>query len=356
MKVMEMVKRKTKKGGKWWRTKIVKIKRKKKAEPAMWVEIICGLVIYRLFRRVFYDDHHHDVLTSDSIALFSIATRLEKLYGGKVHVGLRIPDADSRSRQNIDMVLVTKGEAVVICVQNCSGIVSINADGSWVSTGGNSHKTEQYPDPVAEAKRQVSILESYLEQRGATLPKGYLSCRVICPNPNFRAIHSDYFPSEVVTYEQWEQLKPEPKSMFSGWIKDAFRGGKKEMQEPTHKKLNFILTTAPTWDRLELKGNKYLLGEFMEFKGKQDDTQLLRNVKRSKVSRLIIQKTSMFGLAHSKLQVLYSPWDYRNEGASASEWKGATVRSSTEVLFQPQNSTKVCKFKLSSIISMSLSA
>ncbi|KAF5930770.1 hypothetical protein HYC85_031643 [Camellia sinensis] len=322
MKVMEMVKRKTKKGGKWWRTKIVKIKRKKKAEPAMWVEIICGLVIYRLFRRVFYDDHHHDVLTSDSIALFSIATR----------------------------------EAVVICVQNCSGIVSINADGSWVSTGGNSHKTEQYPDPVAEAKRQVSILESYLEQRGATLPKGYLSCRVICPNPNFRAIHSDYFPSEVVTYEQWEQLKPEPKSMFSGWIKDAFRGGKKEMQEPTHKKLNFILTTAPTWDRLELKGNKYLLGEFMEFKGKQDDTQLLRNVKRSKVSRLIIQKTSMFGLAHSKLQVLYSPWDYRNEGASASEWKEATVRSSTEVLFQPQNLTKVCKFKLSSIVSMSLSA
>lgn len=60
--------------------------------------------------------------------------------------------------------------------------------------------------------------------------------------------------------------------------------------------------------------------------------------------------------AHSKLQVLYSPRDYRSEGASGSEWKEVTVRSSTEALFQPQNSTKVRKYKLSSIISMSLSA
>ncbi|XWS65040.1 hypothetical protein CRYUN_Cryun05aG0056600 [Craigia yunnanensis] len=107
---------------------------------------------------------------------------------------------------------------------------------------------------------------------------------------------------------------------------------------------------------LEVKGNKYVLREFLEFKAKQDDTLALRNIKRSKVSRLIIQKTSMFGLAHSKLQVFYSSQDYRSEGASASEWKEVNVGSSTEVVSQPQNSTKVCKFKLSSITSMSLSA
>lgn len=60
--------------------------------------------------------------------------------------------------------------------------------------------------------------------------------------------------------------------------------------------------------------------------------------------------------AHSKLQVLYSPRDYRNDGASASDWNEATVRSSTEVVFQLQESTKVRKFKLSSISSMFLSA
>lgn len=43
---------------------------------------------------------------------------------------------------------------------------------------------------VAEVKRQVAILESYLEQRGAPLPEGYLSYKVVCPNPNFRCASS----------------------------------------------------------------------------------------------------------------------------------------------------------------------
>jgi len=322
----------------------------------MWVEIFCGLIIYKLFKCFFYDDDVLDLESSDFTALISVADRLEKLYGGKVYVGLRIPDADTGSRQNIDMVLVNKGEAVVISVKNISGFVSVNSDGSWVCEGGSKHKAERFPDPVAETKKQASILELYLEQRGVALPEGYFSCKVVLPNPKFCTIQSSSFSSEVITYDQWVQLKPEPKSMFSGWIKGAFCGGKKEMQESIHQKLNFTLSTAPMWDRLELKGNKYVLGEFLDFKGKQEDINALKNIRRSKVSRLIIQKTSMFGLAHSKLQVLYSPRDYRSEGASGSEWKEVTVRSSTEVLFQPDNSTKVRKFKLSSVVSLTLSA
>lgn len=322
----------------------------------MWVEIICGLIIYRLVRCIFYGDDVLDVETSDADAIFSVANRLEKLYDGKVYVGLNIPDADTGSRQNIDIVLVTKAEAAVISVKNLSGFVSINEDGSWTCEGGSGHRAEHHPDPVAEAKKQALVLESYLEQRGVALPEGYFSYKVVIPNPKFRSIYNN-FPPEVITYDQWVQLKPEPKSMFSGWIKGAFRGGKKEMLESFQQQLNFILSTAPMWDRLEIKANKYVLGEFLEFKGKQEDILALRNIKRSKVSRLVVQKTSMFGLAPSKLEVLYSPRDYRSEGASASEWKEITdVRSSTEVIFQPRNSTKVRKYKLSSITSMSLSA
>ncbi|GLT72765.1 hypothetical protein SLA2020_446690 [Shorea laevis] len=320
----------------------------------MWVEIICGLIVYRLFRLFYYGDDVVEVETSDSNALFSVANRLGKLFVGKVYVGLRIPDADTGTRQNIDIVLVTKGEAVVMSVKNLSGFLSVNADGSWVCEG--KHKTERLPDPVVEAKKQASILESYLEQRGVALPEGHFSCKVVLPNPKLRTIPSGKFSSEVITYDQWVQMKPEPKSMISGWIKGAFRGGKKEMQESIHQKLDFILSTAPIWDRLELKANKYVLGEFMEFKGKQEDINALKHIRRSKVSRMTIQKTSMFGFGPSTLQVLYSPRDYRSEGASASEWKEVTVRSSTEVLFQPQDSSKVSKFKLSSIVSLSLSA
>lgn len=49
-----------------------------------------------------------------------------------------------------------------------------------------------------------------------------------------------------------------------------------------------------TVNRLELKGDKIVLGEFLNFKGKQEDMQALVNVRRSKVGQLTIQKSSLF--------------------------------------------------------------
>ncbi|GMH29523.1 hypothetical protein Nepgr_031366 [Nepenthes gracilis] len=292
----------------------------------MWIALLCGLVVYKFLRLFFSDDDLPEVETSDSDAIFAVASRIEKIYGGKAYVGLRIPDADSGSRQNIDVVLVTKREAVVISVKNFSGFVAVKSDGSWVCMSDHKHKEEHHLDPVADARRQL------------------------------RTLNSDYFPPEVIPYEQWVQLKPDSISTLSGWIKGAFCTGKKEMQESIQKPLHFVLSTAPMCDRLELKGNRYLLGEFLEFKGKHEDVQALQFIKRSKVDRLIVQKMSMFGLAPKKLQVLYSPRDYRTEGGSASEWKEVTVRSSTEFLFQPRDSKKVSKIKLSSVTSVTLSA
>lgn len=323
----------------------------------MWFELIIGIIIFQVLKRFFSSGDDLDVGTYNDNALFSVAERLGKLYGGKVYVGLRIPDGDSGSPKNVDIVLVTHREAVIISVKNISGFVSIDKDGNWVCINVDKHKEEHFPDPVAETKQLVPILESYLEQRGLALPEGYFSCKVICSNPNFRTIHGDSFPPEVLTYDQWIQLKPVKKSLLSGFVEGAFQTTKKETQESTnHENLNSILSRAPMWDRLELKSNKCLLGDFVEFKGDKDDVFELRNIKRSKVSRMTIQKTSMFGLAHSKLQVLYSPRDYQEEGGSEFQWNEVCVRSSTEVVFQPRGSNKVSKYKLSSVISMSLSA
>lgn len=321
--------------------------------------MICGVIIYLLLKLFFYeDDTLLDLASSHSSALFTVAKRLEKLYhGSKVYIGLQIPDADSASRQNIDLVLVTKEGAMVVSVKNISGFVTTDKDGNWVCTDGKHHKTDVIPNPIPEAKRLVSILEEYLEQREVALPEGYLSFKVICPNPNFRSIGSDSFPPELITYDQWKQLKPGHRSLYSGWIKDVLHGGKDKTHASFYEKLISVLSTAPISDRLELKGNKYVLGEFIEFKGKEEDLQSLRKIRRSKISQLSVQKISMFGLAHSTVQVLYAPRDYRVEGSSkASHWEEMTVRSSTEVVFQPQNSTKPHKYKLSSVISMSLSA
>lgn len=45
---------------------------------------------------------------------------------------------------------------------------------------------------VAEAKKQASVLESYLEQRGVALPEGYFSYKVVIPNPKFRYVLNNF--------------------------------------------------------------------------------------------------------------------------------------------------------------------
>lgn len=66
---------------------------------------------------------------------------------------------------------------------------------------------------------------------------------------SYSTIHA--FPSEVITYEEWQHLKPVSRNKLSGWVKGALGTGK-EMQESSNQKLKFILGTAPMWDRLYL--------------------------------------------------------------------------------------------------------
>lgn len=324
----------------------------------MWFAVICGVILCFLAKLFFYeDDTLLDLASSHFTALFTVAKRLEKLYrGSKVYVGLQIPDADSASRQSIDLVIVNNQGAVVISVKNISGFVSTDKDGNWLCTDGKQHKTNLIPNPVDDAKRLVSILEEYLEQRGVALPEGYLSFKVICPNPKFRCIGSDSFPPEVITYDQWKQLKPDQRNLFSGLIKGVLHVGKDKAHDSLNEQLNSVLSTAPISDRLELKGNKYVLGKFIEFKGKEEDLNALKKIRRSKISQLTVQKISMFGFADSTVQVLYAPRDYRVGSSKSSEWEEMTVRSNTEVVFEPLNSTKTSKYKLSKVISMQLSA
>ncbi|KAK9130486.1 hypothetical protein Sjap_010973 [Stephania japonica] len=146
--------------------------------------------------------------------------------------------------------------------------------------------------------------------------------------------------------EEFENLLMEHLRLFirsEFWMKSMEDGNGDAVRDVGEEQEEEIEFLEKSRNLLELKENKYLLGEFLKFKRKNDDISELRNVKRSKVS-------------HSKFQMLYFARDYRNEGTSASDFKELIVRSNTKVLFQPYNSSKVRKFKLSSIISLSLSA
>ena len=57
--------------------------------------------------------------------------------------------------------------AVVISVKNFSGIISIDADGSWVCNAGDRHKAERHPDPVSPLNlcflQKVCITKIYVK-------------------------------------------------------------------------------------------------------------------------------------------------------------------------------------------------
>ncbi|KAM0854169.1 hypothetical protein ACQ4PT_050621 [Festuca glaucescens] len=325
----------------------------------MWVEILCGLVAYKLIRAVFFSDDGLDQLadldSSHSDLCFAVASRLEKLYGGRCFVGLRIPDPDAGARQHVDVVLVTKREVMVVAIKNLSGFVEVDKDGNWYTE--KKRKQEVVPNPVLEVNRIATNLQSYLEQRGATLPNRIVSGRVVLPNPNCRPSYTINLQPEIISHDQWNDLKADTKGGLSTWIKGAFHGSKSDTQDSLLQNIYSILSTSPMWDRLELKGDKNVLGEFMEFKGRHEDMQLLKKLKRSKVSRFFIQKSTLFGgFGRSRVQILYSPRDYRAEGTSSSEWKEISVKQYTEIVFQPLQSKKVKKFKLSSVASVTLSA
>ncbi|ONK71952.1 uncharacterized protein A4U43_C04F14090 [Asparagus officinalis] len=191
----------------------------------MWFEIVCGLVIYKVFRRLIYGgdaDDIPDVDSKHSDLSFAVARRLEKSHGGKAYVGLRIPDPDTSSRKHIEIVLVTKREVMVVAVRSFSGFVDVAKDGGWVCSK-DGKRSEAHPDPVEEVTKQLIILEAYLEQRGVSLPKGHLIGRVILPNPNCRTSYSVDSQPEVIPFDKWSELKSESKGGLSSWIKDALR-------------------------------------------------------------------------------------------------------------------------------------
>lgn len=323
----------------------------------MWLQIVFGFAGYKIYRWVFADDDIPDVGKHNSEAILAVSRRLEKIGGGKAYVGLRIPDPDTGDRQNIDIVLVTKKDVTIVSVLNVSGSVEVDGDGNWAcSSGGYMNNVKVYPDPVAEITGQIDIFKLYLDQRGLTLPKGQLNATVVLPNAKCRVTRSIDSMPEVISFNKWAELKPEG-GRFTTWIKGAFSS---DNADGLHQKLHSILSTSPMWDRLELKGDKHFFGEFVEFKGKHEDVQPLKHIKRSKVSQITVQNASAFGsLGRSKVYLLCSPRNYGGEESSSSSSSESTemvTRANVDVVFSPMNSKKTKRFSLSDVVLLVLGA
>jgi len=174
---------------------------------------------------------------------------------------------------------------------------------------------------------------------------------------------------EVLSADQWEHFTNSSLGRKdSGWLKYVLSSGKSDLylSELERKQLQYILKTAPTWDRLELEDGKVVVGEFQGFNGRSGDTEVLSFAQRSAVSHLSMNHrrgwvNNMFGTP--KVVLLVTLRDYRDANVNLPSKKQrqetymeAKARADTEVLFQVVGTSKPQYFRLYEVLSLSLSS
>lgn len=334
--------------------------------------------LYRHFKLLLLtlSPSHEFELESDRAgraAELRVSSLFEGIPGVQVYQCLRIPNGQ-KGRREIDIVLVTERELFVIEVKNWSGIIELKADGVWSQVRRNG-TIQNHPDVVEATKHRANLLKFYIEKRGVTLPPSFVQPKVFLVNPDCRPEQAILMQPEVLSADQCEHFLEQSLGMSSGsgWMKSLLTARKSEsaLSDSARKQLHYILSSAPTWDRLELEGGKIVVGDFQDFQGPPEDLVALKFVKRSAVSHLTMVHCrgwvrniigSVIGRTPN-VQITVTERDYRDSNPGKPPRKQQSelpsqvcVRPDSRVLFQPVGSPVPQLYNLNNILALSLSA
>ncbi|KAL3701941.1 hypothetical protein R1sor_019963 [Riccia sorocarpa] len=345
---------------------------------AMGMATMMMVSLYRRLRGMLLLGYDQTLEETDSdragrLAELKVADVFQSVPGVQVYSCLRIPDTGRRGRREIDIVLLLKRELYVLEVKNWSGEIRVQPDGSWCQIRRNG-SIQTHPNIVEETKYRASLLESYITRRGVKLPQDFVQSKVVLMNEECRPEQAIMMQREVLLSDQWQNFLDRNSSKgFTGWLKKLVKPNTKTegLNEATRKQLQFILSTAPTWDRLVLVGGSTFTGDFQRFKGTQEDLEALRGFKRSSYSQLLVSHQrswlpqilgAIFG-ARPYVKLVLSSRDYRDGNPGWSDRKQqevvneeTEVRSGLEIMFRVVGQSKLQSFPVNKVLSMSLSA
>eukprot|EP00250_Pteridium_aquilinum_P031206 c43238_g1_i1 orf=205-1188(+) len=327
----------------------------------MWFDLVVIMATVRAVQLLFRRRNASND-GADGLLKLTVAKSFQALYGGNVYQALRIPDTGGRGHQVLDALLLTDRELYVFSVQGMSGIVRSGGDAIWMETDSNGNVVE-HPNAVTQLKEKAAVLAQYIIRRGVTLPKDFLKLRVVFVDEMSRPEQEILLLPEVLSYDRWKDIqeKASRSSIFgidSGIASPSTSRG--PLASP-YNQLHYILSTAPTWDRLELRGGGILYGDFVRFKGPYQDVEALAVAKRSKISQYeAIHKWSFWGFLGiypvTEVKVVCSLRDHR-QGPSVQRTKvEIQAKGDLEIIFQPEGTTKQCAFELRNVILLSLHA
>ncbi|MCO5565077.1 hypothetical protein L7F22_018748 [Adiantum nelumboides] len=322
----------------------------------MWFNLVLVMAVVRAIQ-VLFRRHASPHLGSDGLIKLNVARSFRALYGGNIYQALRIPDTGGRGHELLDVLLLTEQELYIFSVQGLSGIVRTGYDGVWLETDSNGAEIE-HPNAVIELYNKAAVLTQYIARRGIMLPKDFIKVKVVYVNEMARPEQDILLLPEVLSYDRWEDIQ---KKATTSSLFDTAMSTSKILSAPPYNHLHYVLSTAPTWDRLELREGGILFGDFLRFKGPLQDVEALAVAKRSKISHYeAIHKWSFWGFLGihtiADVQIICYLRDHR-QGSSVQPTKvEITVRGNLELIFQIEGTGKPCAFELRDVGSLSLHA
>lgn len=327
----------------------------------MWFDLVVIFAVCRAVQLLFRRRTKQEEGSDGSLKL-KVAKTFQAVYGGSVFQALRIPDTGHRGHQAIDAVLLTDSDLYIFSVQKLSGIVRVCSDGTWMETDMDGRPVV-HPNAVTQLQEKAVVLAQYVARRGVSLPEKNFKMKVVFVNATARPEQQILLQPEVLSYEGWEDIlkRGSNSTVFGLKMSPVMALKSKGNLDISYKQLQFILDTAPTWDRLELRGGGIIFGDFIRFKGKPHDVKALAVTKRSKISQYEAFHESSFwswlGIqVNSDVRVVCTLRDYRQGIDIKPTQVEIHVKGDLEIVFHVEGATKPCTFEIKKVAILSLKA
>lgn len=186
--------------------------------------------------------------------------------GWQIHAGRRVPDPTTRQRRELDFVITTPTEAVVVELKNWSGTVSMEGPEVTQERRGQQGVVGHGPLFKDLAERTRVLLRHHTAQGRAPCP---IRSLVAFHNPRVRLARSVASRKDVVTFDALLGNMPAGASGMESALQAivrilGFATNAAQKGSPAIHALRGTLDELGTWDSVRIHGGRAILGDVLD--------------------------------------------------------------------------------------------
>lgn len=224
------------------------------------------LAMAREHQRTFDDDPTRRAgREAERAAGEALAARLQRT-GWQIHAGRRVPDPATRQRRELDFVITTPTEAVVVELKNWSGTVRMQGRDVVQERRGQQGVVDHGPLFEDLAERARVLLKHHTALGRPACP---IRSLVVFHNPRVRLARDVASRRDVVAFEALLGDMPAGASGLDSTLHAVFRflgftTNTPRSGSPSIHALRGTLDELGTWDVVRIHGGRAVLGDVMD--------------------------------------------------------------------------------------------